>query len=295
MKGKCSDRIKEALNLRDMKPIELVEQSGVKKSALSQYMSGKITPRQKALDSMAKVLDVSPAWLMGFDVPMEREDILKDTKFQEKIINKDSKVELKGDFTITENIEGEYIRILSVFNDRTADERIYDLKTNKYNEKKINKIIISFNIDNEDYTAEDTNKFIKLFSEYKKLSDDKQKEIEDIIYKEEKSDIYSNYIKAYELFGKTKDKKISSKNFYELSTRSDDNIIFTKRFNTSNTMKDYFIFCSYIKEPKLMKDMQTYIVSIPEYEGSDTENFLKENLPEATVEKVTDNNLHSDQ
>ena len=40
-----------------------------------------------------------------------------------------------------------------------------------------------------------------------------------------------------------------------------------------------------------MKDMQTYIVFIPEYEGSDTENFLKENLPEATVEKVTDNNL----
>ena len=295
MKGKCSDRIKEALNLRNMKPIELVERSGVKKSALSQYMSGKITPRQKSLDSMAKVLNVSPAWLMGFDVPMEREDILKDNKFQEKIINEDTKVALKGEFTITENINDEYIRILNVSNDKTANERIYDLKTNKYNEKKINKIIISFNIDNEDYTAEDTNKFIKLFSEYKKLSDDKQKEIEDIIYKEEKSDIYSNYIKTYELFGKTKGKKISSKNFYELSTRS-DNIIFTKHFNTSNTIKDYFIFCSYIKELKLMKDMQTYIVSIPEYEGSDTENFLKENLPEATVEKVTDNNLslHSD-
>ena len=292
MKGKCSDRIKEALNLRNMKPIELVERSGVKKSALSQYMSGKITPRQKSLDSMAKVLNVSPAWLMGFDVPMEREDILKDNKFQEKIINEDTKVALKGEFTITENINDEYIRILNVSNDKTADERIYDLKTNKYNEKKINKIITSFNIDNEDYTAEDTNKFIKLFSEYKKLSDDKQKEIEDIIYKEEKSDIYSNYIKAYELFGKTKGKKISSKNFYELSTRS-DNIIFTKHFNTSNTMKDYFIFYSHIKV-KLMKDMQTYIVSIPEYEGSDTENFLKENLPEATVEKVTDNNLHSD-
>lgn len=65
MKGKCSDRIKEALNLRNMKPIELVEQSNIKKSALSQYMSGKITPRQKALDAMAKVLNVSPAWLMG--------------------------------------------------------------------------------------------------------------------------------------------------------------------------------------------------------------------------------------
>ena len=57
--------------------------------------------------------------------------------------------------------------------------------------------------------------------------------------------------------------------------------------------KNNFIFYSCIGEikPKLMKDMQTYIVFIPEYEGSDTENFLKENLPEATVEKVTDNNL----
>lgn len=302
MKGKCSDRIKEALNLRDMKPIELVEQSGVKKSALSQYMSGKITPRQKALDSMAKVLDVSPAWLMGFDVPMEREDILKDTKFQEKIINKDSKVELKGDFTITENIEGEYIRILNVFNDRTADERIYDLKTNKYNEKKINNIVISFCMENEDYTVEDTHKFIKLFKEYKKLSDDKQKEIEDIIYEEEKSDIYSNYIKSYELFGKTKDKKILSMNFYG-SPAMFNNVIFSKSFNTSNIIKDDFNFYSYFGEikpkskSKSMKDIQTYIVCLPEYEGSDTENFLKENLPEATVEKVPDNNLslHSDQ
>ena len=94
MKGKCSDRIKEALNLRNMKPIELVEQSNIKKSALSQYMSGKITPRQKALDAMAKVLNVSPAWLMGFDVPMEREGILNDAKIQETH-NKYLKTELK--------------------------------------------------------------------------------------------------------------------------------------------------------------------------------------------------------
>ena len=301
MKGKCSDRIKEALNLRDMKPIELVEQSGVKKSALSQYMSGKITPRQKALDSMAKVLDVSPAWLMGFDVPMEREDILKDTKFQEKIINKDSKVELKGDFTITENINDEYIRILNVENEK-ANEMIYNLKRNEYDSKMIDKIKISFSLNDINYTDADVYKFIKLFKGYKKLSDDKQKEIEDIIYEEEKSDIYSNYIKTYELFGKTKDKKILSMNFYG-SPAMFNNVIFSKSFNTSNIIKDDFNFYSYFGEikpkskSKSMKDIQTYIVCLPEYEGSDTENFLKENLPEATVEKVPDNNLslHSDQ
>ena len=61
MKGKCSDRIKEALNLRNMKPIELVERSGVKKSALSQYMSGKITEVYKSNYKFAEALGISKA------------------------------------------------------------------------------------------------------------------------------------------------------------------------------------------------------------------------------------------
>jgi len=260
MKGKCSDRIKEALNLRNMKPIELVEQSNIKKSALSQYMSGKITPRQKALDAMAKVLNVSPAWLMGFDVPMEREGILNDAKIQE---THDTylKTELKGEFTITENINDEYIRILNVENEK-ANETIYNLKRNEYASKIIDKIKISFSLNDVNYTDDDVYKFIKLFKEYKKLSDDKQKEIDSIIY------------------GKNElTKKILSKSFYKLSTVS-DNTKFTKYINPFN----------------IIKDMRTYIVYIPEDECLDTENFLRENLPEATVEKVADNNLslHSD-
>ena len=277
MKGKCSDRIKEALNLRNMKPIELVEQSNIKKSALSQYMSGKITPRQKALDAMAKVLNVSPAWLMGFDVPMEREGILNDVKIQET--HKEySKAELKGEFTITENINDEYIRILNVENEK-ANETIYNLKRNEYDSKMIDKIKISFSLNDINYTDDDVYKFIKLFKEYKQLSDDKQKEIDRIIYEKEKSDTYFKNIKAYELSKKTKDRDILSKSFYKLSTVS-DNTMFTK----------------YISPFYIIKDMRTYIVYIPKYKGSDTENFLKENLPEATVEKVTDNNLslHSD-
>ena len=176
---------------------------------------------------------------------------------------------------------------------------IYNLKRNEYDSKMIDKIKISFSLNDINYTDADVYKFIKLFKEYKKLSDDKQKEIEDIIYEEEKSDIYSNYIKAYELFGKTKDKKILSMNFYG-SPAMFNNVIFSKSFNTSNIIKDDFNFYSYFGEikpkSKSMKDIQTYIVCLPEYEGSDTENFLKENLPEATVEKVPDNNLslHSD-
>ena len=242
----------------------------------------------------AKALELEPEILMGWGkekVNEKLEEVLKSH-------NKYPKTELKGEFTITENINDEYIRILNVENEK-ANEMIYNLKRNEYDSKMIDKIKISFSLNDINYTDADVYKFIKLFKEYKKLSDDKQKEIEDIIYEEEKSDIYSNYIKAYELFGKTKDKKILSMNFYG-SPAMFNNVIFSKSFNTSNIIKDDFNFYSYFGEIKpksiSMKDIQSYIVCLPEYEGSDTENFLKENLPEATVEKVPDNNLslHSD-
>lgn len=240
----------------------------------------------------AKALELEPEILMGWGkekVNEKLEEVLKSH-------NKYPKTELKGEFTITENINDEYIRILNIENEK-ANEMIYNLKRNEYDSKMIDKIKISFSLNDINYTDADIYKFIKLFKEYKKLSDDKQKEVENIIYDKKNDNFFINLLKSPKLEKKTKDKKISSKNFYELSTMS-DNIILPKYFNTFNIIKDNFISYSCIGEikPKLMKGMQTYIVFIHEYEGSDTENFLKENLPEATVEKVTDNNLslHSD-
>lgn len=71
---KCSQRIANALAIRNMKQAELCERTKIPKSALSQYISGAFEPKQDRLLLMAQVLDVDPVWLMGFDVPMERED-----------------------------------------------------------------------------------------------------------------------------------------------------------------------------------------------------------------------------
>ncbi|MDK4495292.1 helix-turn-helix domain-containing protein [Fusobacterium necrophorum] len=68
----CSTRIRQALEIRNLKQIELSEKSGVKPSALNQYISGKIVPRQKALSALALALNVSETWLMGYNVPIER-------------------------------------------------------------------------------------------------------------------------------------------------------------------------------------------------------------------------------
>lgn len=70
-KAETKDRIKEALEIRDMKQSELVERTGIDKGQMSSYISGKYKPKQKNLHLMAKVLSVDEAWLMGYDVPME--------------------------------------------------------------------------------------------------------------------------------------------------------------------------------------------------------------------------------
>ena len=66
------NRIKEALQLRGMKQVELCEKAGVNKGALANWISQRWQPKQEGLMKMAKALDVSEMWLAGYDVPMER-------------------------------------------------------------------------------------------------------------------------------------------------------------------------------------------------------------------------------
>lgn len=70
---KCSVRISKALSIRGMKQSELCEKTKIPKSAISQYISGTFEPKQDRLFLIAQALDVDPVWLMGFDVPMEKQ------------------------------------------------------------------------------------------------------------------------------------------------------------------------------------------------------------------------------
>lgn len=65
-------RLKKAMAIRGYKQVDLVEKTKLRKSAISQYFSGKYEPKQKALVVIAKALNVTEHWLMGYDVPMEK-------------------------------------------------------------------------------------------------------------------------------------------------------------------------------------------------------------------------------
>ena len=69
------ERIKEALQIRGISAAELSRKSGLDKGSISNYLKGKYLPKQSAIGAMASALHVSPAWLMGYDVEMESNDI----------------------------------------------------------------------------------------------------------------------------------------------------------------------------------------------------------------------------
>lgn len=73
-----ANRLEKAMNLKNMKQVDLVEKTNIDKSLISNYLKGKYKAKQDNLYLLAKILNVSEAWLMGYDVPMERnsEDIL---------------------------------------------------------------------------------------------------------------------------------------------------------------------------------------------------------------------------
>ena len=69
------ERLQEALQVRNMTAAELSRQSRIDKGSLSNYLKGKFIPKQSKIDAMARALGVSPAWLLGYDVEMNKIDI----------------------------------------------------------------------------------------------------------------------------------------------------------------------------------------------------------------------------
>ena len=73
-KESCASRLRKALSARNMTQAELCQKTKIPKSALSEYLKGLYDPKQDRLLILSEALNVDPVWLMGFDIPMEKED-----------------------------------------------------------------------------------------------------------------------------------------------------------------------------------------------------------------------------
>ena len=86
-----SQRLKQIISERHIRQIDIIESAkpfsekyGVKlnKNDLSQYVNGKNEPGQEKLTILGLALNVNEAWLMGYDVPMERDSQQTEQKIE---------------------------------------------------------------------------------------------------------------------------------------------------------------------------------------------------------------------
>lgn len=97
-------RLQEAMNICGKKQIDLERETGINRSTISRYLSGKYEPKADAIHKLAISLNCSETWLWGYDVPrarsvtQKRNDALSnalkrakdDVEFGEMVISLDS-------------------------------------------------------------------------------------------------------------------------------------------------------------------------------------------------------------
>ena len=113
-------RFEYIMNLRNMKPVDLVNKTGINKASISQYCNGNHCPSNTTASLLGKALRVNPLWLMGFDVPMEEinlepfENQLKD-EYEKWLMSRTTEIEndrirrLLVEFAKLSNTDQEFI------------------------------------------------------------------------------------------------------------------------------------------------------------------------------------------
>ena len=70
--AQLKDRLAEALEAKGVRAIQLSEKTGIHRGTISYYLSGKSHPKADRLRVICEVLNVSEAWMLGYNVSMER-------------------------------------------------------------------------------------------------------------------------------------------------------------------------------------------------------------------------------
>ena len=64
-----AERLTDAMTRYDISIRELSRRTGIYPGDISHYRKGDYEPKREKIYLLSKALDVSPAWLMGFDIP----------------------------------------------------------------------------------------------------------------------------------------------------------------------------------------------------------------------------------
>lgn len=115
MKENTSIRLKMIMEERNLKQVDIIKKCEpycekynvkLKKNYLSQYLSGSVKPGQQTLSVLGMALDLNEAWLMGYDVPRERNSMPQtdESPFLKALYNSDFKDSKLGDAFIMKKL-----------------------------------------------------------------------------------------------------------------------------------------------------------------------------------------------
>ena len=82
------ERLRIAMSDNNLRPIDLANKTGIPKSMVSNYLSGRYVPKADRVYMLARALDVNEAWLLGYDVPRSRSEDQKKNDDLVKVVAK---------------------------------------------------------------------------------------------------------------------------------------------------------------------------------------------------------------
>lgn len=80
-----ANRMQELLDIKQITKAELSRKTGISRSSITRYVKGDWEGKQDSVYRIAEVMNVSEAWLMGYDVPMQRTQIRDSNKIKGRL------------------------------------------------------------------------------------------------------------------------------------------------------------------------------------------------------------------
>lgn len=68
-----AERLQELMEMKHLNNAEFARAVGLSKSSISRYLSGQFQAKQDTIFMIARNMNVDPAWMLGYDVPIAPE------------------------------------------------------------------------------------------------------------------------------------------------------------------------------------------------------------------------------
>lgn len=106
MKESFEKRLEKALSIRNVSQSELARKLNIHRATVNNYITGKHEPNRDRIDEIAKILNINPTWLLGYDVDIEKDDKNEEFTPKFKILARNfEKLDEKNKNTILKMIE----------------------------------------------------------------------------------------------------------------------------------------------------------------------------------------------